>query len=170
MVNVGACVLPTSTTSGVSASLPSDVVRRSTRPSHSCSSMVSVEPGFCSSNSVVSQSRISWGVSVPLSQSRMSAGSGAAADSSADGKEAGSLPPVGSLQSVLGALTTVFSKEATTGTFRSRRLGHDPATTSAGLPDSTFTGGLRYDYAAISMAANGTATHARPARTANLRR
>ena len=35
-VNVGACVLPISTTSGVSDSLESDVVSFSTRPSHSC--------------------------------------------------------------------------------------------------------------------------------------
>ncbi len=72
-VNVGAWVLPTSTTSGVSESLDSDVVSFSTSPSHSCCSMVSVEPGCWSSKVVFSQSRASCGVSVPLSQTRMSA-------------------------------------------------------------------------------------------------
>ena len=45
-MKVGAWVLPISTTSGVSDSLDRDVVSFSTRPSHSCCSMVSVEPGF----------------------------------------------------------------------------------------------------------------------------
>ena len=75
-VKVGAWVLPISTTSGVSDSLESAVVSFSTRPSHSCCSMVSVEPGFSSSKVFFSQSRASCGVSVPLSQTRMSADSG----------------------------------------------------------------------------------------------
>ena len=75
-MNVGACVLPTSTTSGVSESLDSEVVSFSTSPSHSCCSMVSVEPGCWSSKVFFSQSRASCGVSVPLSQTRMSAFSG----------------------------------------------------------------------------------------------
>ena len=43
MVNVDDWVLPTSTTSGVSSSLASAVVSRSTRPSHSCSYGFSVD-------------------------------------------------------------------------------------------------------------------------------
>ena len=75
-MNVGAWVLPTSTTSGVSESLDSEVVSFSTSPSHSCCSIVSVEPGWSSSKVVFSHSRAASGVSVPLSQTRMSAVSG----------------------------------------------------------------------------------------------
>src|SRR5690606_7703423 len=67
-------VLPTSTTSGVSFGLPSDVVSRSTKPSHCCSSMTSLEPGFCFSNSVFSHLRMDSGVSGPLIHKRIVAG------------------------------------------------------------------------------------------------
>ena len=103
-VNVGAWVLPISTTSGVSESLESDVVSFSTRPSHSCCSMVSVEPGFCSSKVFFSQSRASCGVSVPLSQTRMSAVS--AAPSSSDDGPSSSLPHAASVVSASAATAT----------------------------------------------------------------
>ncbi len=49
VVKVGDCVLPISTTSGVFALSGSAVVSLVTRSPQSCCSMVSVEPGFCSS-------------------------------------------------------------------------------------------------------------------------
>jgi hypothetical protein len=51
-VNAGDCVLPTSTTSGLSEP-ESDVVSLSTRPVQDCSSIVRVLPGFSSSNVVL---------------------------------------------------------------------------------------------------------------------
>jgi len=50
VVNVGDCVLPISTTSGVFAASGSAVVSLVTRSPHACSSMTRVDPGFSAAN------------------------------------------------------------------------------------------------------------------------
>src|SRR5690606_1784986 len=98
VVNVAAWVLPTSTTSGVSLALPSDVVSLSTKPSHCCSSITSLEPGFRFSNSAFSHCRIGSGVSGPFSHNRIVAGPDCCGTSSA------SFPPPPSPQAVMARL------------------------------------------------------------------